>query len=173
MKLFDVGENVELGWPVSADVKRRRLFLNLGRNTTNHTAFAHLRFGSSLTQVMFDSSLPPRREDLEDLFIMYGSLAKDDKGVCLVRQRREDPRALVRAGIAPGVGGSVQYVFGDGVDVVAEGALGEEGEDRFPIYVLQVNEGASFEVHRSGDLDGLPARMVFTWDGTTLQLSAA
>jgi hypothetical protein len=72
-------------------------------------------------------------------------------------------------GIAPGVGGKIWYVFKEGVQVIAEGVLGTE-EDRFPLYVLQLEESASFEVHRDGELGDLPTKMVFKWDGQELKL---
>lgn len=171
MKLFEVGENVVEGWEVTADVKKRRLYLQLGRNKQNYAARTHFRFGQSLNQLMFPSNLPPREEDFEDLILTHGNVAKDNRGYCLVRQSREDRRALLRVGLACGVGGSIKYIFGKGCLVVAEGVLIGVDDEEMPMYVVQMNEGSSFEVHRDGDLDGLPPRMLFTWDGETLAQS--
>lgn len=170
MHLFDLGERVETGWPVSVDIKRKRLFLNLGRSREDPDVPACLRFGPSLTDVFFKRGVPSHEMSFEDLHIMRAGLTRHADDTCLRVQPRPDGRALIRAGIAPGVDGKIWYVFGEGVEVIAEGVLGFE-EIQFPMYVLLMNTGAQFEVHRTGELEGLPDLMIVHWDGSQLHLN--
>lgn len=168
MKLYDIGETVEEGWRLTADVKRRRLSLSLNRNKNNYAAHASLRVGQSIAKEAFAPENPLSKETIEEeLQLPYAVVARDTKGLCVVRQHLPDDKALVRVGIAPGVGGTIRYNIPSEIDIIAEGVLGSK-EERFPIYVLLMLKGSSFEMIRTGDTCGLPSAMKFTWTGTEL-----
>jgi hypothetical protein len=171
MRLFDVGERVEEGWPVSSDLRKKRLFLELGRDKQDTDARLFLRFGTSLSNLVFPEARD-QPEMLEDLWLDRASLMSDAWGLCLTRHQYPDTEALVRTGIAPGVGGRVWYAFGKGVHILAEGVHISEITE-YPIYLLRLTIGSSFEVHRNGELrdqEGteVPARSSFIWDGKEL-----
>jgi len=177
MRLFDVGERVVEGWPVSSDIRRHRLYLELGRDKDERDTILFLRFGSSISNTIFQDPEVPHtewKEILKGLTIVKGNLMTDDFGMCLTRERYPDKEALVRTGIAPGVGGQVWYVFDHGAHVVAEGIfVGEDME--YPIYLLRLSKGARVEVHRSGETEDqqgsvLPVKKIITWDGDVLAM---
>jgi hypothetical protein len=177
MRLFDIGEKVVESWPVSADIRRRRLYLELGRDKDERDTTLFLRFGSSLSNLIFQDPEIPQdewKEILKGLTLAKGSLMTDNFGMCLTRERYPDKEALVRTGIAPGIGGRVWYVFEQGAHVLAEGVfLGEEME--YPIYLLRLSKDARVEVHRNGETDDqegvvLPTKKIITWNGEELSV---
>lgn len=177
MRLFDVGERVVEGWPVSSDRKKKRLYLELGKDKGHSRTQLYLRFGSSLVNALFpEASENP--EMLEDLWLLRGGLMKDAYGICLTTQLRADTEALVRSYIAPGVGGEVTYKF-NGVQVLAEGVgegIGETEDVEFPVYLLRMPKGSSFTVNRTGSLEDqegstLPPSATFSWTGLELKVT--
>ncbi len=165
MKLYEVGEEVAEGWPVSAAVQEKVAFIELGREPKDYDAFADLPFSSQLSKLILEGEHALSEEALRQTALYRGTIAREHGELCLVQSVGDDHKALVKVGIAHGVGGTIEYTFDEGVDIVAEGVLGNTPEERFPIYILVMPNGTSFHVHRTGDLAGLPSEMTFTWSG--------
>lgn len=192
MHLFDVGDQVEGGWPFGVDRRRRRrrAFVEVGRKGSGR--YFNLPLGQSLTDIVFASGLSP--QELQEYRLGKADLVPTPRAsragtgapalseLRLVRKRgQEDSRALVRVSIAPGVGGAIKYtsaayetvngtrVYGtfppEKVRIVGEGTF--EGNDvQWPIFLLQMDPYSSFRVVRTGDLEGAPAEFVVEWHPT-------
>jgi len=176
MKLLEVGEGVTEGWPVSARIPvvdsetgsvmaEGIAFIELGREPEDHDAFADLPFSSQLSSLILEGDNALSLEALKQVALFRGTIARQHGELCLVQSVGDDHKALVKVGIAHGVGGTIEYTFDKGVDIIAEGVLGNGPEERFPIYVLVMPNGTSFHVRRTGDLAGLPPEMTFSWSG--------
>lgn len=167
MKLYDVGETIEEGLPIGVLEEENRTFLHVGRDAEDTEARVILPFGKELSEHLLSESNPMCVKRVKSACMMRGTIAREDGELCLVAFTEADGKALVRVGIAHGIGGKIEYYFDEGVDVIAEGIIGV-GEEKFPIYVLVLPQGSAFHIERTGDLCGLPAEMSFTWDGTRI-----
>ena len=165
MKLYDVGETVEEGLPVSVLEEEQRAYLNVGRDIEDYECTSVvLPFGGELSRHLLSEDNPMNVKEHREVLVMRGTIAREDGMLCIVGFTGADRTALVRVGIAHGEGGKIQYFFGEYVDIIAEGVL-KVGEQAFPVYVLVMPMGSSFYIHRTGDIDGLPSEMSFLWDG--------
>jgi len=170
VRLFDLGEEIREGWPVSVDMKRKKFFLDLGRDPKRPEVGLDLRFGTGLSSLFFDMRPPPTEEEVEGLVLERGALMNDALGFCLVRERRPDTDALVRVAIAPGVGGHIQYHFKhENIWTVVSSIMGEP-EAPYPVHLVWMQKDSSFELERDGDLDGAPMCMRISWDGENMHL---
>lgn len=168
MKLYDIGEMVEDGWPISVDMQRRETFLSLSNVRGDDGAELRLLFHPHISNVLLDGANPLQEKDFKYVVLAEGAIAHYQEDFCVMRPQQEDQAALLRVCISPGEGGTIKYSFGKDVDVIAEGSMGFD-ETRFPVYVLVMPEGSSFTVERTGDLGGYgDLKMRFTWDGAEL-----
>jgi hypothetical protein len=167
MKTFEVGELIVEGWAIGLDREVCGAFIEVGRDPQEYDAGLFLPFSKKLSALILEGESALSPEVLARTALYQAAVAREDGELCIAQATGVDRTALVKVGIAHGVGGKIEYFFESSVDVIAHGVIGAE-EERFPIYVLVMSEGSSFHVHRTGDLCGLPAEMSFTWDGEKL-----
>lgn len=173
MKLYDVGETIEEGLPISVLESEKRTYLNVGRVAEDTDLASILPFSRGLSALLLSADYELNVIKRPDVVMYEGAIAREDGVLCLEQVLTgKDDSAVVRAGLVHGVGGKIEYFLDEGVDIIAEGVLGV-GTELFPVYVLVMLKGSSFHIHRTGDIYGLPAEITFTWDGKKITRNPA
>ena len=164
MKLYDVGETIREGLPVTVCDGHERVYIDIGKEADDYEeSTVVVPFSRELSEHLLSKHNPMNAVD-HKAYLFSGAVAREDGHLCIVQHTDPDHTALVRVGIAHGIGGTITYYFGQGVDVITEGVIGV-GDERFPVYLLVMLNGSSFHIHRTGDICGLPSEMSFTWNG--------
>ena len=164
MKLYDVGEAALEGFwytPTIVD-GRPQATIKLGRDIQDHEATVYLPISKADSEYLLQ-----HRRDAG--LLKEGRLLFEDGEYYLSREAVNDSLALVRLGVSPGIGGKISIDLGGEIKVLKTAAIGSDmNGDRLGIRLLLMWPHATIFIKRTGELDGAPPAMLFTWDGIKL-----